>query len=87
MTNQNIGMEVIRTTMNKIWRINKAVTSTEVGKNPLVISFAIEADIYWVMDEQPWLFDNELMILKILQVSSQPLATFFETKNFLDPVS
>lgn len=80
-------MEVIRTTMNKIWRISKAATSTEVGKNPLIISFAIEADIYWVMDEYPWLYDNELMILKMPEVSSQPLATCFETKNFLDPVS
>lgn len=40
------GKEVIRTTMNKIWRTSKPATFTEVGKNTFIIILSLPRQIY-----------------------------------------
>lgn len=40
----------------------------------MIIAFAIEAYKQRVMDEKSWLFDNNLIVMKLLDCFSQPMA-------------
>lgn len=68
--------------MGKIWKISKLAIFTEVGKNIFIITSATEADKQSEMDGRPWLFDYNLLALKILNGFSQPMTTQFETESF-----
>lgn len=68
--------------MGKVWRISKPAIFTEVGRNTQIITFATEGDKQRVMEGHPWLFDNHMIILKHLEMHSQPLSTRFDTKTF-----
>lgn len=50
--------------MGKIWRLHKAASFKEAKKNLFIITFSTEAENQRVMVGRPWLFDNNLFILK-----------------------
>lgn len=52
-----IGVEAVRLTLGKIWKISKLGLFKIVGHNTYMIMFANEADKLRVMDGRPWLFD------------------------------
>lgn len=81
-TNPTIGKEVFRTTLEKLWKISNLANFTKAGKNTFIISFATKADKQHVMDRHPWLYDNHLLILNMLEVYFQPLSTRFEIEVF-----
>lgn len=57
---QNIGREVIRATMEKIWKVNKPLAFRDLGSNHFGISFANRRNKKKVMWGCPWLFDSHL---------------------------
>ncbi|XP_042939395.1 uncharacterized protein LOC122274420 [Carya illinoinensis] len=59
-----ISREVLEATLAKIWRLSKAVKLTEVCSNVFVLSFETIADKERVWSGRPWLFDNQLLVLK-----------------------
>lgn len=77
-----IGLDIIKTTMNKIWRISRSSSFKEVGDNLFIITFATELDKQRVLDGQSWLFDNQLFVLKHLEVNSSPISTSFDLEVF-----
>lgn len=68
--------------MGKIWRLNKPVSFTEVGKNIFIVTFATHVDKQWVMDGKPWLFDNNLFALQALDGYNQIAKNQFITETF-----
>lgn len=52
--------------MEKIWRLHKAASFKEVGKNLFIITFPTVVEKQRVMARQPWLFDNNLFVLQTL---------------------
>ncbi|XP_042968999.1 uncharacterized protein LOC122301670 [Carya illinoinensis] len=59
-----ISKEVLGSTMARIWRINKAAQFIEVSRNVFVIVFENQVDMQKVWNGRPWLFDNQLFVLK-----------------------
>lgn len=81
-TDRTIEKEILKITMEKIWRISKLVVIHEVVKNLFTITFDTELDKLRVLDRRPWLFDNHLFILKQLDSLLQLETHAFNTKSF-----
>lgn len=45
-----VGMEVIRSTMEKIWRVGKSMVLQEIGENYFMIIFVSQEDKNRVLD-------------------------------------
>ncbi|XP_042962692.1 uncharacterized protein LOC122296963 [Carya illinoinensis] len=63
-SNRLISKEVMESTLAKIWRISKKAQFTEVSPNTFAIVFGNIADKQKVWSGRPWLFDNQLVVLK-----------------------
>lgn len=44
IVDQVIGLDIIKTTMNKIWRISRSASFKEVRDNLFIITFAIDSN-------------------------------------------
>ncbi|XP_042944558.1 uncharacterized protein LOC122278436 [Carya illinoinensis] len=69
---RRIGKEVIRSMMERIWKVGKPVEFQEIGSNCYVITFVTRKDKVRVLDGRPWLFDNHLFVLKEFEGKVQP---------------
>ncbi|XP_042988612.1 uncharacterized protein LOC122316143 [Carya illinoinensis] len=63
-SNRLISKEVVESTLAKVWRISKQAQFTEVSPNIFAIVFDNIADKQKVWSGRPWLFDNQLILLK-----------------------
>lgn len=52
---------VIKSAMDKIWRLSASAIFREVGSDVFIISFATPASKNRVASERPWLFDNNIL--------------------------
>lgn len=68
--------------MGKIWRLLKATSFKEVERNIFIITFFIEVEKQRVMTGRPWLFDNNLFVLKSLDGKKQLTKTTFNMEHF-----
>ncbi|KAF5471486.1 hypothetical protein F2P56_008274 [Juglans regia] len=59
-----ISKEVLGSTMAKVWKISKAAKFTEVCPNTFAIIFENVADKMRVWEGRPWLFDNQVLVMK-----------------------
>lgn len=57
--------------MFKIWRLSKPIVFQEVGKNCFVVIFNTNTDKQKIEEGRPWLFNNNLFILKPFEVDLQ----------------
>lgn len=79
---QSIGKDIMKTTLGKIWRINKPAIIHKVGKYCFTITFDYESNKLRVLDGRPWLFDNYLFILRPLDGLLQSEAHIFNYQSF-----
>ncbi|XP_041027018.1 uncharacterized protein LOC121267240 [Juglans microcarpa x Juglans regia] len=61
---RRIGKEIVKATMEKIWRVGKPLDFEEIGFNCFAITLASARDKSRVLEGCPWLFDNFLFVLK-----------------------
>ncbi|KAF5481617.1 hypothetical protein F2P56_002257 [Juglans regia] len=61
---RRIGKEIVKSTMEKIWRVGKPLDFEEIVFNYFAISLASARDKSRVQEGCPWLFDNFLFVLK-----------------------
>ncbi|XP_042952130.1 uncharacterized protein At4g02000-like [Carya illinoinensis] len=59
-----ISKEVLETTLAKVWRISRRAQFTEVSLNIFTLVFDNVDDKMRVWAGRPWLFDNQLLVLK-----------------------
>ncbi|KAF5472279.1 hypothetical protein F2P56_009013 [Juglans regia] len=63
-SSRTISREALEATMAKIWRISKAAKFMEVSLNMFVLVFENQEDKQRVWAGRPWLFDNNLLVLR-----------------------
>ncbi|XP_042958006.1 uncharacterized protein LOC122293492 [Carya illinoinensis] len=63
-SNRLISKEVVENTLAKVWRISKQAQFTEVSPNIFAIVLDNIANKQKVWSGRPWLFDNQLLVLK-----------------------
>ncbi|XP_042950114.1 uncharacterized protein LOC122282228 [Carya illinoinensis] len=79
---RKIGREVVRSTMEKIWRVERHMEFQEIGNNSFIITFSSKKDKVEVMGGCPWLFDNYLFVLKDYNGNTQPHLISFDKVSF-----
>ncbi|KAF5477274.1 hypothetical protein F2P56_003924 [Juglans regia] len=77
-----ISMEVLGSTMGKVWRISKAAKFLELCTNIFVITFETQADKERVWAGRPWLFDHQLLAMKSFNGFTPPQRMSFEKESF-----
>lgn len=55
---------------------------TEVEKNVFIVNFSTDADKQRVLDEKPWLFENNLFVLQALNGPRQLIKIKFNLVTF-----
>uniref|UniRef100_A0A2N9F6N4 Reverse transcriptase domain-containing protein n=1 Tax=Fagus sylvatica TaxID=28930 RepID=A0A2N9F6N4_FAGSY len=64
LTQKPINFRVARSTLRLAWRMGDDVRIVEVGNGLLQFRFAHAFQMKWVMEHEPWNFDNHLLILR-----------------------
>ncbi|XP_031095276.1 uncharacterized protein LOC115999574 [Ipomoea triloba] len=83
VTDRTIKLVVFRDVMAKAWRPVRGVNIRELGSNRFLFTFFHEKDIARVLNEGPWTFDQNLVLLRRLENGDDPrslelsLATFW----------
>lgn len=77
-----ISKEVIRSTITKIWRVSKPFQFQEVSPNLFVITFENETDMERVLTGSPWLFDNNIFVLRAFDGLTPPQQLKFDFEVF-----
>lgn len=68
--------------MRKAWRAKKDITSREWGNNLFLFTFKNREDRDWVLNQQPWHFENFLFAVAALKGNEQPSAVVVTTCSF-----
>lgn len=79
---RSVSKEAVRTTMGKIWKLSNFAEFKKAGKNVFIITFSTEVDKHRVLVGKPWLFDNFLFALQLLDGKMQFSKTKFEIEQF-----
>ncbi|XP_040994394.1 uncharacterized protein LOC121240945 [Juglans microcarpa x Juglans regia] len=82
ISNRVISKEVVRRTMEKIWRVGKLLEFHEFRANSFIITFANPGDKNRVLGGKPWQFDNCLFVLKPFDGFTQPHKMRFDNEEF-----
>lgn len=80
--NRRVGLEVLRSTMLKVWKVDKAVTFKFLGENLFAVMFVKTRDRDRALVGRPWLFDNAMFLLKLVDLNISPHAKELTTECF-----
>lgn len=78
---RKISSGVRESMMAKVWKLNRVAKFLEVGKNVFVVTFANHANKQRVWKGKPWLFDNQLMVLKVFDGFRPPMKICFDREE------
>ena len=53
-----------KNTIRRAWGLNESLEILEVGPNLFQFKFQFEFDLDWIFRGGPWIFDNQLLLLK-----------------------
>ncbi|XP_042941294.1 uncharacterized protein LOC122275977 [Carya illinoinensis] len=82
ISDRKVNKEVIRSTMNNIWRLAGSFTFHDILPNLFVVTFDNQKDKQRVLDGKPWLFDNQLLLLKPFDGFTLPQKMNFDYEAF-----
>ncbi|XP_042958054.1 uncharacterized protein LOC122293569 [Carya illinoinensis] len=82
ISDRKVNKEVIRSTMNKVWRLAGSFTFHDILPNLFVVTFDNQKDRQRVLDGKPWLFDNQLLLLKPFDGFTPPQQMNFDYEAF-----
>lgn len=71
-TTKPVKFHFLRDTMASIWRPGRGVCISEIATNLYVFKFYHEVDVKRVLEDGPWSYENNMLILKLLGPSENP---------------
>ncbi|KAL8461738.1 hypothetical protein ACS0TY_033006 [Phlomoides rotata] len=71
-TNKQFNAYGLLEVMKKAMKPTKGFIAKEVGPNLFSFQFRSESDMREVLDREPWHFDKNLLVLKVLKRGEQP---------------
>lgn len=72
LTSKPFNVEAMKRTLMAIWRLKENVSIRMVDTNLFIFHFFCGLDKDRVLDGCPWCFDNQILLLKEMQVDEQP---------------
>lgn len=71
-SNKTSNPFAIMDVMKKAWRSKKGVDAREWSNNLLLFRFEDEAEMKWVLKNQPWHFEGNIFLIRHLEAQEQP---------------
>lgn len=72
LTNRKINFQAMQDTLSPIWRPVKGVFMEETSiPNLFMFKFFHELDVQRVMDDGPWTFNNQALMVKRLEMGER----------------
>ncbi|CAH9070826.1 unnamed protein product [Cuscuta epithymum] len=70
LTDRKIKLQIFKKLMASLWRPVKGVSTKEIGEKRYIFSFYHNLDMRCVLDECPWFFERNLLILKEIKANN-----------------
>ncbi|KAK9280752.1 hypothetical protein L1049_003640 [Liquidambar formosana] len=64
LTEKSFNKKALRNTLRLMWNVGNEVKIEDVGDNLLLVKFQDEFQMRKVIDGDPWMFDNHLILLR-----------------------
>ena len=59
-----LNLRFAKNLLRSVWKMGLNLKIIEVGDGLLQFKFALESQVSWVMNNEPWSFDNKVLVLK-----------------------
>ena len=64
LTTKPINLRAAKNLLRSIWKMGSDLKITDVGDGLIQFKFAIESQLVWVLNNNPWSFNNQLFLLR-----------------------
>lgn len=81
-TTKMVKFQVMRDTLVAIWRPGKGMQATELAPNLFVFTFYHKVDVNRILDDGPWAFENNLLVICILEGLASPYDITLNVTDF-----
>ncbi|XP_042969146.1 uncharacterized protein LOC122301843 [Carya illinoinensis] len=82
ITERIFNKEAFRSTMLQVWKLEGAVTFTELGESSFIMEFEMTTDKDKILRGRPWTFDRSLIGIQDIDSSLPPSAVSFSLEPF-----
>lgn len=82
VTDKHIKFPIMRDTLASVWRPGKGVSITEAATNLYLFQFFHEVDVKRVLEDGPWSFEQNLLVLKRIELNTSPFETDLNRAEF-----
>ena len=59
-----LNLRAAKNLLRSVWKMGLDLKIIEVGDGLLQFKFALESQVSWVMNNGPWSFDNQILVLR-----------------------
>nr|GMD81146.1 uncharacterized protein LOC109179748 [Ipomoea batatas] len=82
LTDRPIKFPIVRDTMAGVWRLGKGVTIKELQHNLFLFQFYHEFDLTRILEDDPWSFEQNLLVVQRLAENQSPLSVALTAAEF-----
>ncbi|CAH9107024.1 unnamed protein product [Cuscuta europaea] len=82
LTDKPIRFPFFRDSMADIWRPGRGVNIRDLGDRRYLFQFFHEVDFERILQDGPWAFENNLLILRRLGMSDNPKTQVYDVPSF-----
>ena len=63
LSNKPPNLRAAKNLLRSVWRLGNDLKIVKVGDSLLQFKFSLNSQLRWVIDNGPWCFDNQLLML------------------------
>ena len=64
LTNRPYNQRAAKASLRSMWKLGNDLRIVDMGEGLFQFRFKLESQLTWVLDNGPWSFDNNLLVLK-----------------------
>lgn len=82
VTERSVRFLIFRDVISSMWRPRQGVSMREIGQGRFLFQFYHEQDLLRAIDDGPWSFDQNLVVLERLRPDDNPATVALDTAVF-----
>ena len=64
LTSRPFNQKVAKDLLRSVWKMGNNLKMVDIGDGLIQFKFAMESQLRWVMNNGPWSFDDQLLVLR-----------------------
>ena len=64
LTPRLLNLRATKNLLRSVWKMGSNLKIIKVGNGLLQFKFALESQVSWVVNNEPWSFDNRILVLR-----------------------